>query len=607
MAKIWFYRRGDRQFGPFDASYLKQLAKDGTLRPSDLVTREGDGKWVAATSVKGLFSPSSPAVSNPPPLPSTTTDAPKPLGSRSGRQEGKQSISAALLPKPAALTKRTLRRWLLVLLGGAVLLAVLLPTALKQFAPLPFRKAPPLSESWKDYVNAMFFQHFINCSDLNGPLLSYRDANCLETPTRRIPLGHLLAISYRELENTSSIEFPIQGVLKGHYYIFPRSDEDRRDANLYQEYQVEFRCVPETLPNSQWGLGYEYTRWSLKTATAQKVMSGGRPVSGTPESLSVGYQARIRDRDRFPAMHVFREGSLGGYWPIDQTLALACKEVMALRWEMEKTINFPKIFDSPSSDEYDSLREALEKLLKSAIEEQVELAKPLLADLPTPRPWPDRQHRRRLAEASEKFEQLQSIAARLCAIVNIGNTWGVAGYGRDADELPVRDVVCEVLARVTPGSEAHQPDKLEQKEYYRVASSTWFKCLPSWLWSYPPPLPPSQADQAGRADSSRQNQQPAGTYDAKYEVFSPGPISVKYRNGLGGWDEKRMAAKQDGSYVIEVTLSADQTAQITAKALDRDAPISAWIYVNGTRVAVSSDNDGGGTVTASGNLQSPEK
>jgi hypothetical protein len=68
-----------------------------------------------------------------------------------------------------------------------------------------------------------------------------------------------------------------------------------------------------------------------------------------------------------------------------------------------------------------------------------------------------------------------------------------------------------------------------------------------------------------------------------------------------------MMSKQDEPHVIEVTLSRDETANVIAKALDRDAPVSAWIYVDGKRVAVSTDNDGGGTVTCSGNLQSQER
>jgi hypothetical protein len=96
-------------------------------------------------------------------------------------------------------------------------------------------------------------------------------------------------------------------------------------------------------------------------------------------------------------------------------------------------------------------------------------------------------------------------------------------------------------------------------------------------------------------------------YSVRYEILSPGAVSVRYRNGLGGWDDKRMENHNDGIFKIEIELPVDDTAVITATALDRDAPISVWLYVEGKRVAVSTNHDGGGTVTCSGNLRSQER
>lgn len=620
MSKIWFYRRGETQFGPYDASELKKLANDGTLRPSDLVARAGDGKWVAAASVKGLFAKAPSATASPPPLPSPASSGPERLkgDSRRGRG-GMLNNGLAAASKTAARTKRTLVLALLALLGVAGGAGVFLPLALKQFAAVPFKKAPPLSESWKDFVDATFFDHYVSCSQPNKPVLLY--AWDKRIPEKRsdgygISVIHLLAISHRELENTNSVEFPIQGVLRGHYYIFPilgdREAEDG-DVALYQQYNVDLRFVPRTFAQNMWALGpndHEITQWSMKSATVQKVMSDGRVVSDSPESLSIGYEARIYD-ERFPALHyLFREASLGGYWPRYQTIAMACREVAALRWELEKEIDLPhswrEQFDF-SNEAFENWRRILEKRLGEEIQKQVEIAKPLLAGLPKPREVEDRALRKAVFKARDKFEQLQAVAARLIAIINIGGKHLVRGYGRGEDfrNMPESGVVCEVLARVRPGSEATLGGKLGQDKEYRVIASIWQLALTDGrFWHYPPLTPPTPMLQAGRRDSSRQDERPAASYEVKYEVFSPGPISVKYRNGLGGWDEKKLVAKQDGSYVIEVTLSASETAQITAKALDRDAPISAWIYVNGTRVAVSSDNDGGGTVTASGSLQS---
>lgn len=60
----WHIARGDKKHGPVTQESLQQIARNGKLRPTDLLWREGMGEWVLASSVPGLF----PAVS-PPALP----------------------------------------------------------------------------------------------------------------------------------------------------------------------------------------------------------------------------------------------------------------------------------------------------------------------------------------------------------------------------------------------------------------------------------------------------------------------------------------------------------------------------------------------------------
>lgn len=52
----WLYSRNGRTFGPLTASQLRQLVAEQRLGPKDLVCRDGTDRWVAAGSLRGLFS-----------------------------------------------------------------------------------------------------------------------------------------------------------------------------------------------------------------------------------------------------------------------------------------------------------------------------------------------------------------------------------------------------------------------------------------------------------------------------------------------------------------------------------------------------------------------
>ena len=53
----WYCRIDDHKSGPFSSDAMRKLAKDKKLRPTDLVRKGEDGKWVRASAVKGLFPP----------------------------------------------------------------------------------------------------------------------------------------------------------------------------------------------------------------------------------------------------------------------------------------------------------------------------------------------------------------------------------------------------------------------------------------------------------------------------------------------------------------------------------------------------------------------
>lgn len=57
MASRWIVKRGDKEGGPFTSPQLKSLADSGQLRRTDLVTKQGENRYVPAEKVKGLFIP----------------------------------------------------------------------------------------------------------------------------------------------------------------------------------------------------------------------------------------------------------------------------------------------------------------------------------------------------------------------------------------------------------------------------------------------------------------------------------------------------------------------------------------------------------------------
>lgn len=65
--KVWWYAKGDKQFGPYSGAELKEAATAGQLTSTDLIWKEGMANWLPASSVKGLIPVAVPTA--PPPLP----------------------------------------------------------------------------------------------------------------------------------------------------------------------------------------------------------------------------------------------------------------------------------------------------------------------------------------------------------------------------------------------------------------------------------------------------------------------------------------------------------------------------------------------------------
>jgi len=85
---VWYYAVNDEELGPVTAAKLKSLADAGTIKPDDLVWREGLSDWKPAREIAGLFSGealSSPAAEQTPGKDSTPAIEAAPRRPRSGR------------------------------------------------------------------------------------------------------------------------------------------------------------------------------------------------------------------------------------------------------------------------------------------------------------------------------------------------------------------------------------------------------------------------------------------------------------------------------------------------------------------------------------------
>ena len=60
MMSNWYIGRNKQKFGPFSISQLQQLITLGLVKSTEYVLQEGAAKWVAVTSLPGLF-PAAPA------------------------------------------------------------------------------------------------------------------------------------------------------------------------------------------------------------------------------------------------------------------------------------------------------------------------------------------------------------------------------------------------------------------------------------------------------------------------------------------------------------------------------------------------------------------
>jgi len=69
---MWHYSQDGQRKGPVSDEDLRRMASEGTLKPSDLVWREGMSEWQPASQATGFqFAAASPAPPAPPAAPAT--------------------------------------------------------------------------------------------------------------------------------------------------------------------------------------------------------------------------------------------------------------------------------------------------------------------------------------------------------------------------------------------------------------------------------------------------------------------------------------------------------------------------------------------------------
>ncbi|HEX3725318.1 MAG TPA: DUF4339 domain-containing protein, partial [Pirellulales bacterium] len=92
MANEWYVQHGGKQYGPLTGANLKKLAAEGKITPTTSVRLGGEGAWVQASRVQGLFAATAAPTNNSAPGKKTPTP---------GVQQKSASPSAPPLQPPA--------------------------------------------------------------------------------------------------------------------------------------------------------------------------------------------------------------------------------------------------------------------------------------------------------------------------------------------------------------------------------------------------------------------------------------------------------------------------------------------------------------------------
>lgn len=101
MAAEWYYASGGQQLGPVNTEELRSLLRDGSLKPSDLVWKDGMPDWSPAATISVLKSAQAP---KPQAKPKAATSAPQRIGSEPQPAAASQPIVSE--PEPIATSAK---------------------------------------------------------------------------------------------------------------------------------------------------------------------------------------------------------------------------------------------------------------------------------------------------------------------------------------------------------------------------------------------------------------------------------------------------------------------------------------------------------------------
>jgi hypothetical protein len=154
MSELWYYTQDGKPMPPIGGAELQRLARDGLLKPTDMVWRDGMPAWIRADAAPGVFAgarlvgdeamvalrpsplPGAPANESATPLERPILLEPirraerqnpgkEPAGARRRRWDGKGEPDIAMRRPRRDRHQQMLVLWIGLLAGGGLLLVVL--------------------------------------------------------------------------------------------------------------------------------------------------------------------------------------------------------------------------------------------------------------------------------------------------------------------------------------------------------------------------------------------------------------------------------------------------------------------------------------------------
>lgn len=145
MSQQWHVSKAGRQHGPFTSAQLKKLADSGQLAPEDLIWKEGLAEWVAASSVKGLFSEAA-VPRTPPPIAKASPVATYPPDDIELNRDSPRDSKVPPASKPSGRHKQ---RFAILIAAGLGISATFLPWV---HAPIIGSVAGTAGDGWLTLV-----------------------------------------------------------------------------------------------------------------------------------------------------------------------------------------------------------------------------------------------------------------------------------------------------------------------------------------------------------------------------------------------------------------------------------------------------------------------